>query len=85
MSRTGDRRRFKETGLHAFFRRDKQEPEPALPYPRLDPAAPVGSSMPVQAAAGMPRCIERVHLVFHEREERGDDDGKAAEVQRRHW
>ena len=49
----------------------------------LDPAAPGRIEHAVPRGGHDAPVIERVHLVFHEREERGDHDGKAAKVHRR--
>ena len=73
----------KKTGLHAFLRRDKQEVEPALLHLRLDPGALPVVERTVAGGGQDPPGVEVVHLVFHERDERRNDHGEAAEVQGR--
>ena len=73
---------FKKTRLEAPLRGDKEEPEPAVPHRRFDPAAPGRIEQAVPRGGRNAPGIERVHLVFHEGKERGDHERKAAEVQR---
>ena len=74
---------IKKPGLHAFLRRDKQDMKPARIHLRLDPGALPVVERAVEGGSRDPPGIEVVHLVFHERDERRDDHGEAAEVQGR--
>ena len=65
--------------LHAFFRGDKQEPEVPLFQIGLDTGTvPVFKGTVVRSSRDAP-CIKVVDLVLHQGDQRGDDQGQAAE------